>query len=96
MAEDNGFRTINTMIQARNLTKRYGTISAADELSFEALAGNVTGFLGPNVIWQVDANASAPPPPSRASSVSSSFFGRRQAPEQRSPAPGLPLTAGTW
>ena len=48
MAEDNGFRTVNTMIQARNLTKRYGTISAVDGLSFEALAGHVTGFLGPN------------------------------------------------
>jgi ABC-2 type transport system ATP-binding protein len=36
------------MIEARGLTKRYGTTLAVDGLSFEVLPGRVTGFLGPN------------------------------------------------
>ena len=36
------------MIQAHGLTKRYGSTLAADDLSFDVPAGQVTGFLGPN------------------------------------------------
>jgi ABC-2 type transport system ATP-binding protein len=36
------------MIEARGLTKRYGTTLAVDGLSFDVLPGRVTGFLGPN------------------------------------------------
>jgi ABC-2 type transport system ATP-binding protein len=36
------------VIEARGLTKRYGSTLAVDELSFEVLPGRVTGFLGPN------------------------------------------------
>src|ERR1700730_768153 len=36
------------MIQARNLTKTYGSTRAVDGLSFDVLPGRVTGFLGPN------------------------------------------------
>jgi ABC-2 type transport system ATP-binding protein len=36
------------MIQAANLTKRYGGVVAVDDLSFELRPGVVTGFLGPN------------------------------------------------
>ena len=36
------------MIEARGLTKRYGTTVAVDDLSFDVLPGQVTGFLGPN------------------------------------------------
>lgn len=36
------------MIEARGLTKRYGSTLAADGLSFEVTPGHVTGFLGPN------------------------------------------------
>lgn len=36
------------MIEARGLTKRYGSTVAVDGLSFEVRAGQVTGFLGPN------------------------------------------------
>ena len=36
------------MIQARNLTKHYGSTTAVDDLSFDVLPGRVTGFLGPN------------------------------------------------
>ncbi|WP_432492183.1 ABC transporter ATP-binding protein [Kineococcus auxinigenes] len=36
------------MITAEALTKRYGTTTAVDELSFTAQPGMVTGFLGPN------------------------------------------------
>jgi ABC-2 type transport system ATP-binding protein len=36
------------MIEARGLTKRYGSTVAVDGLSFVVRAGQVTGFLGPN------------------------------------------------
>jgi ABC-2 type transport system ATP-binding protein len=36
------------MIEARNLTKRYGPKTAVDDLSFAVRPGVVTGFLGPN------------------------------------------------
>jgi ABC-2 type transport system ATP-binding protein len=36
------------MIEARELTKRYGDIKAVDHLSFEVRSGRVTGFVGPN------------------------------------------------
>lgn len=36
------------MIEAKGLTKRYGSSLAVDDLSFEVLPGRVTGFLGPN------------------------------------------------
>jgi ABC-2 type transport system ATP-binding protein len=36
------------MIEARGLTKRYGSTAAVDDLSFTIRSGVVTGFLGPN------------------------------------------------
>ncbi|SEP27031.1 ABC transporter ATP-binding protein [Trujillonella endophytica] len=36
------------MIRIRGLTKRYGTVLAVDDLSFDVEPGAVTGFLGPN------------------------------------------------
>jgi ABC-2 type transport system ATP-binding protein len=36
------------MIAARSLTKRYGTATAVDNVSFDVAPGVVTGFLGPN------------------------------------------------
>ncbi|EQD43497.1 ABC superfamily ATP binding cassette transporter, ABC protein, partial [mine drainage metagenome] len=36
------------MIEAVHLTKRYGTTTAVDDLSFTIEPGQVTGFLGPN------------------------------------------------
>jgi len=48
MAAGPTVRTVNGMIQARNLTKRYGSTVAVDGLSFEVQPGHVTGFLGPN------------------------------------------------
>lgn len=36
------------MIQARDLTKRYGPTLAVDHLGFDVRPGAVTGFLGPN------------------------------------------------
>lgn len=35
-------------IEARNLTKRFGALTAVDDLSFSVYPGRVTGFLGPN------------------------------------------------
>ena len=36
------------MIEARNLTKKYGSTTAVDDISFTVRPGLVTGFLGPN------------------------------------------------
>jgi ABC-2 type transport system ATP-binding protein len=36
------------MIAVDSLTKRFGSVQAVTDLSFEASAGRVTGFLGPN------------------------------------------------
>lgn len=36
------------MIHIENLTKRYGDVTAINDLSFDVKAGVVTGFLGPN------------------------------------------------
>jgi len=36
------------MIEAKGLTKHYGDVQAVDDLSFDVLPGQVTGFLGPN------------------------------------------------
>ncbi|MDQ3066457.1 MAG: ATP-binding cassette domain-containing protein [Actinomycetota bacterium] len=36
------------MIEVSNLTKRYGSVLAVDDLTFRAEPGRVTGFLGPN------------------------------------------------
>jgi ABC-2 type transport system ATP-binding protein len=35
-------------IEAVGLTKRYGSVTAVEDLSFKVRAGTVTGFLGPN------------------------------------------------
>ena len=37
-----------TMIEVRDLTKRYNGTPAVDALSFDVRPGTVTGFLGPN------------------------------------------------
>jgi ABC-2 type transport system ATP-binding protein len=39
---------MTSMIEARELTKRYGDKTAVDRLSFSVKPGEVTGFLGPN------------------------------------------------
>ncbi|NLW99719.1 MAG: ATP-binding cassette domain-containing protein [Actinomycetales bacterium] len=36
------------MIEAVNLTKRYGDKTAVDDVTFQVMPGTVTGFLGPN------------------------------------------------
>src|SRR6184192_3618898 len=36
------------VIEAKNLTKRYGEKTAVDDVSFTVRPGIVTGFLGPN------------------------------------------------
>jgi ABC-2 type transport system ATP-binding protein len=36
------------MIEVRNLTKRFGSIVAVDDLSFSVERGRITGFVGPN------------------------------------------------
>jgi len=37
-----------SVIEIQNLTKRFGTVTALDDLSFEVREGEVFGFLGPN------------------------------------------------
>jgi ABC-2 type transport system ATP-binding protein len=39
---------VRPMIEVRNITKRFGTVTAVDDLSFDVRPGRVTGFLGPN------------------------------------------------
>jgi ABC-2 type transport system ATP-binding protein len=39
---------VSTVVSARSLTKRFGSLTAVEDLSFELEAGTVTGFLGPN------------------------------------------------
>ena len=41
-------RTNEAVIQIRGLTKRFGTLLAVDQLTFEVPRGTVVGFLGPN------------------------------------------------
>ena len=36
------------MITVDAVTRKYGTFTAVDDVSFTARAGRVTGFLGPN------------------------------------------------
>ncbi|XOV79103.1 MAG: ABC transporter ATP-binding protein [Aestuariibacter sp.] len=36
------------MISVKNITKKFGSFTAVDDLSFEIAAGDVVGFLGPN------------------------------------------------
>jgi ABC-2 type transport system ATP-binding protein len=43
-----GDRIGSPAIAVRGLTKRFGDVSAVDDLSFEVRPGRVTGFLGPN------------------------------------------------
>ncbi|GIJ35218.1 ABC-2 type transport system ATP-binding protein [Micromonospora sediminimaris] len=43
-----GAPSVAGMIQIREVTKRYGTKTVVDRLSFTAKPGQVTGFLGPN------------------------------------------------
>jgi ABC-2 type transport system ATP-binding protein len=35
-------------IEVRHLSKRFGSVSAVDDLSFEVTEGSITGFVGPN------------------------------------------------
>ena len=36
------------MIEVQHLTKRYGPVTAVDDVSFRAERGEILGFLGPN------------------------------------------------
>src|SRR5438270_4653440 len=37
-----------TMIECRDLTKRFGQVTAVDHVSFSVTKGSIFGFLGPN------------------------------------------------
>jgi ABC-type multidrug transport system ATPase subunit len=37
-----------TMIECEGLTKRFGTFTAVDHVSFSVTRGSIFGFLGPN------------------------------------------------
>src|ERR1700736_3781767 len=45
--EEDGLSS-DVMIEAHELTKRYGSLRALDKVSFEVHRGEVVGFLGPN------------------------------------------------
>ncbi len=40
--------TSETVLQTQHLTKRYGDLTAVDDLSLDVYGGEVFGFLGPN------------------------------------------------
>ena len=40
--------TSNALLQVKGLTKRYGELTAVDDLSLSVLEGEVLGLLGPN------------------------------------------------
>src|SRR6185312_1543719 len=40
--------TAGARIEVRDLTKRFGSFTAVDSLSFSVEPGRITGFLGPN------------------------------------------------
>jgi ABC-2 type transport system ATP-binding protein len=46
--DDDDLWAVHGVIEATDVTKRYGSTVAVDHLSFTARAGTVTGFLGPN------------------------------------------------
>jgi ABC-2 type transport system ATP-binding protein len=48
MCAARGIRSVEDMITAEGLTKRYGAKTAVDHISFTVQPGQVTGFLGPN------------------------------------------------
>jgi ABC-2 type transport system ATP-binding protein len=48
MTLERPIRMLGNMIQARGLTKTYGSKTVVDNLSFDVPSGVVTGFLGPN------------------------------------------------
>ena len=48
MAFGEHIRMSDIVIEARNLTKRYGNVEALKGISFEVRRGEVLGFLGPN------------------------------------------------
>jgi ABC-2 type transport system ATP-binding protein len=39
---------VTVVVESASLTKRYGTVLAVDDLTFNIEAGTITGFLGPN------------------------------------------------
>src|SRR5256714_7518178 len=41
-------RRMAPVVRAESLTKRFGNLTAVDDLSFVLQAGTITGFLGPN------------------------------------------------
>jgi hypothetical protein len=47
-------------ITVRNLTKRFGGVTAVDDLSFDIDHGTITGFVGPNGVGQDDHAAGHP------------------------------------
>jgi ABC-2 type transport system ATP-binding protein len=39
---------VSPVVRTESLTKRFGSVVAVDDLSFELEQGTITGFLGPN------------------------------------------------
>ena len=39
---------VKSMVEVKNLTKRYGNVTVVDDISFSVDNGEILGFLGPN------------------------------------------------
>ena len=50
LASSHTVRDVEATIEARELTKRYGSTAAVDDLSFRVEPGKVTGFVGPTCV----------------------------------------------
>lgn len=46
--QQDGQKGGSTLIEVKNLTKKYGDHTAVDHLSFQVEEGQIYGFLGPN------------------------------------------------
>ena len=73
------------MIEARNLTERYGGKTAVDDLSFTVARGKITGFLGPVAIRPVQGTCC-----SRQLARRGTCNGVRHAPEPKEAGGTLP------
>ena len=39
---------VGAMLEVEHLTRRYGPLTAVDDISFQTRSGEILGFLGPN------------------------------------------------
>ena len=43
-----------TLIEVKNVTKKYGNFYAVRNINFEVKEGEIVGFLGPPMLWRLN------------------------------------------